>query len=257
MLFFIGQVFPYIVVTVFIAGVALRVMTWLKAPVPFQITLFPAPDSSAGRAAALAKELLLFRSLRRGDRTLWFWAWLMHIALAMIITGHAVGIYFLAHQFTLVGLTEAASSKLSASLGIIAGIGFIAALAALLYRRLTIPEVKRLSDPADYFDIALLLAVLVTGMMMRAPGAEVSLSAIRGYLGSLIMFQPIPAPQNGVFVTHFFLINVLMLYFPFSKMIHLAGFFINRAMLLEGSPVYPTRPGVSRDARILKRRCVK
>jgi len=257
MMYFTGQILPYIAVAVFIAGVTYRVMTWLKAPVPFQLTLFPAPNTSAGRTAALAKELLFFSSLRRGDKTLWFWAWLMHISLAMIIAGHAVGIYFLTHQFTLIGMTEAASSKMSATLGIIAGIGFIAALAMLLYRRISIPEVRRLSDPADYFDIALLLAVLLTGMMMRAPGVHVDLVSIREYLGSLIMLSPKNMQLDSLFVIHFFLINVLMIYFPFSKLIHMAGFFVNRSMLLEAEPVYPTPAGVMRDARVLKKRSVK
>jgi nitrate reductase gamma subunit len=257
MMYFIGQILPYIAVTVFIAGVTYRVMTWLKTPVPFQITIFPAPETSGGRAAALAKELLLFSSLRRGDTTLWFWAWIMHICLAMIIAGHAVGIYFLTHQFTLIGMSEAASSQLSATLGIIAGVGFILALVALLYRRISIPEVRRLSDPADYFDIALLLAVLVTGMMMRAPGVHVDLVSIREYIGSLIMLSPKNIQLDSLFVIHFFLINVLLIYFPFSKLIHMAGFFVSRSMLLEAAPVYPTPQGTMRDARVLKRRSAK
>jgi nitrate reductase gamma subunit len=253
MLFIIGEIVPYIAVAIFVMGMAWRVKTWMGAPVPFQITLFPAPDSSVGRVTAIGKELLFFSSLRRGGSGgLWFWAWSMHIMLAMIIMGHVVGIYYLTHQFTLVGLTEAASSRLSAFFGTVAGIGFFVALVALLYRRLTVPEVKRLSDPADYFDIALLLGVLVTGMMMRAPGVDADLPAIRAYLGSLIMFQPMPMPHEGIFAVHFFLVNLFLIYFPFSKLVHLAGFFVNRAMLVEAAPMYPTRKGISRDARVLK-----
>jgi nitrate reductase gamma subunit len=257
MMYFTGQILPYIAVTVFIAGVTYRVMTWLKAPVPFQITLFPAPETPAGRAAALAKELLLFSSLRRGDTSLWFWAWIMPICLAMVIAGHAVGIYFLTEQFTLIGMSAPASSKLSATLGIIAGVGFILSLVVLLYRRISVPEVRRLSDPADYFDILLLLAVLGTGMMMRAPGVHVDLISIREYIGSLIMLSPKNIQLDGMFTVHFFLVNVLMIYFPFSKLIHMAGFFVNRSMLLEAAPVYPTPQGTMRDARILKRRSAK
>jgi len=253
MLFFIGQVFPYIAAGVFIVGMAWRIGTWLKAPVPFQLTLFPAPSSTAGQVAAVGEELLLFKSLRRGDKGLWLWAWLMHVSLAMIIGGHIVGIYFLTQQFTMIGLTPADSSRLSALLGIIAGGVFFVSLLVLLYRRTAIPEVKRLSDPADYFDIMLLLAIVVSGMHMRVTSIEVDLPAIRTYLGALLAFRPIPIPHEWVFVSHYFLINVLLLYFPFSKLIHLAGFIVNRAILVEAPPVYPTPSAAHRDMRIGKR----
>jgi len=253
MLFFIGQVFPYIAVATFIIGMVWRVTIWLKVPVPFQITLFPAPHSTVGRITAVGRELFLFSSLRRGDSGgLWFWAWFMHIMLAMIIIGHVVGIYYLTRQFTLIGLTEAASSRLSAFLGTVSGVSCFLALIVLLYRRTVIPEVKRLSDPADYFDLLLLLAVVISGMHMRLTSIEINLSEIREYLGSLIMLRPLPIPQKWVFVSHFTLVNLFLLYFPFSKLVHLSGFFVNRAMLVEAAPVYPTRKGVSRDARILK-----
>jgi nitrate reductase gamma subunit len=252
MMFFIGQVLPYVAVIVFILGMAWRVLTWLKAPVPFQITLFPAPGTGLGRITAISRELLLFNSLRRGDASLWFWAWFMHITLAMIIVGHIVGIYYLTHQFTMIGLTETASSRVSAFLGTSSGIGFFVALIVLFYRRTAIPEVKRLSDPADYFDLLLLLAVVVSGMHMRVTSVEVNLPAIREYLGSLIMLRPMPIPYEWIFVSHFFLVSILLLYFPFSKLVHLAGFFVTRAMLVEEAPVYPTRNGVSRDTRVFK-----
>lgn len=254
MLYFIGQVLPYISVTIFVLGMAWRIGTWFKAPVPFQITIFPAPKSGSGRIGAIAKELFMFTSLWRGDRTLWFWGWVMHLTLAMIIIGHVVGICYLTHQFTLIGLSEAASSQLSASLGIVSGIGFFVALIVLFYRRTAVPELKRLSDPADYFDLLLLLSIVVTGMHMRLTTHEVNLSAVRQCMGSLITLNPTQLPNDWIFASHFFLVNLLLIYFPFSKMVHLAGFFVTRAMLSEAAPTYPTPSGVSRDASVLKRR---
>lgn len=241
MLFFIGQVFPYIAATVFIGGMAWRLTGWLKTPVPFPITLFPAPASLPARLAVIGREVLLFRSLRRGDQGLWLWAWLMHVSLALIIAGHIVGIYYLTHEFTLIGLSAAASSSLSASMGTVAGGGLFAALVVLFYRRTAIPEVKRLSDPADYFELLLLMSIVVTGMHMRVTSLadEVNLVEIRTYLGGLLTLRPLPIPEQWIFVSHFFLVNVLLLYFPFSKLVHLAGFFVNRVMLTRPAPSYP------------------
>ena len=242
MLYFIGQVFPYIAAGIFVFGMAWRVQRWLQAPVPFPITLFPAPLSPAGRFAAVTGELVLFKSLRRGGNGLWLWAWLMHVSLALIIAGHIVGIYFLTHQFTMIGLSPQASSQLSAFLSSAAGIVFFASLLVLFYRRTAFTEVKRLSDPADSFELLLLMAIVVTGMHMRTV-SEINLPAIRDYLGSLIMLRPVAIPHESIFISHFFLVNVLLLYFPFSKLVHMAGFVVNRAMLVAAAPEYPTPAG--------------
>ncbi|HMM20272.1 MAG TPA: respiratory nitrate reductase subunit gamma [Selenomonadales bacterium] len=245
MLFFVGQVLPYIAGAVFLVGVACRIASWCKAPVPFQLTLFPAPRSGAGRIAAMGGELLLFRSLYKSDRSLWLWVWLFHVSLAVVIGGHVVGIYFLMNQFTLIGLSAAASQALSAALGTAFGLLLLAALLALFYRRLADPEVKRLSDPADFIDLLLLLAVAVTGNHMRLLAVHTDLPAIKAYMGGLLTLSPTPIPENGIFIAHFLLVNLLLIYFPFSKMLHFAGFLINRTMLTEAPPVYPTPAGTA------------
>jgi nitrate reductase gamma subunit len=244
MLFFIGQLLPYIAVAVFLTGTCCRVAVWLRSPVPFELTLFPAAKSRSGRVLAIGKELLLFDSLRCGDKWLWLWAWLLHVSLAFIIIGHIVGIYYLTKQFTLIGLSSEASSSLSALLGIVSGIVFFAAIIVLFYRRTVIPEVKRLSDPADYFDLLLLLAIVVTGMHMRLTSHVVDLPAVRAYIGGLLTLHPTPIPQDEIFISHFTLVNILLIYFPFSKLIHLAGFIVNRMIVAQPAPVYPTPAGV-------------
>ena len=243
LLYFIGQVLPYIAGGIFLIGMTCQILKWLKVPVPFQLTIFPAPKGSSGQVMAIGSELLFFKSLYKGDKTLWLWAWLLHVSLAMVIFGHVVGIYYLMNQFTLIGLTPAASQALSMGFGTVAGIILMVSLIALFYRRIADPEVKRLSDPADFFDLLLILSVVVTGNHMRLPGVHVDLPAIKAFMGGLLTFNPVPIPENAIFIAHFLLVNLLLIYFPFSKLVHLAGFFVNRAMLVEQAPVYPTPAG--------------
>ena len=249
MLFFIGQVLPYVAAAVFIIGTCRQTVSWLRVPVPFPLTLFPAANTNAGRMLAIGREILLFDSLRRGDRWLWLWALLLHISLVLVIIGHIAGIYYLTKQFTLIGLSAEASSTLSAWLGSIFGAVFLVSLLVLFYRRLTIPEVKRLSDPADYFILGLLLAIVVTGMYMRLVSG-VDLPAVRAYMAGLFTLHPVPLPQNWLFISHFTLVNILLLYFPFSKLIHMVGIIVNRAMITELPPVYPTPPRSSRSVSL-------
>lgn len=243
MLYFVGQVLPYIAGAIFLIGVTYRVAGWLKVPVPFQLTLFPAPSGGADRIAAVGTEVLLFKSLYNNDKNLWLWAWLLHVSLAMVIGGHIVGIYYLMNQFTLIGLSPSASQAASAFLGTVAGITLMVALIVLFYRRLAEPEVKKLSDPADYIDLLFILVIAITGNHMRLPGVEVDLPAVRAYMGSLLTFSPLPIPDSGVFIAHFTTVMLFLIYFPFSKMLHFAGFLVNRAMLTEAAPVYPTPAG--------------
>lgn len=243
MLYFVGQVLPYIAGAIFLIGVTYRVAGWLKVPVPFQLTLFPAPASGADRLAAVGTEVLFFKSLYRNDKSLWSWAWLLHVALAMVIGGHIVGIYFLMNQFTLIGLSAPASQAMSSFLGTVFGIALLAAIIALFYRRLADPVVKRLSDPADFIDLLFVLVIVITGNHMRLPGVEVDLPAVRAYMGGLLSFHPVPIPDSGVFIAHFTTVMLFLIYFPFSKMLHFAGFLVNRAMLTEAAPLYPTPAG--------------
>jgi len=246
MLFFIGQVLPYIAAAIFLVGTCLRVAGWLRVPVPFPLTLFPAANTNPGRMLAMGREILFFDSLRRGDRWLWLWSWLMHVSLVFVIIGHIAGIYYLTKQFTLIGFSAEASTSLSVLLGTVFGAVFFIALLVLFYRRITIPEVKRLSDPADYFDLGLLSAIVVTGMYMRL-ASNVDLPAVRAYMAGLLTLHPVPIPQDWRFISHFTLVNILLLYFPFSKLIHMAGIIVNRAMITELPPVYPTPAGSSRS----------
>jgi nitrate reductase gamma subunit len=55
----------------------------------------------------------------------------------------------------------------------------------------------------------------------------------------------VPIPTEWVFVVHFTIVNLFLIYFPFSKMLHFAGYLVNRAMLVEAPPVYPTPTGTA------------
>ncbi len=194
----------------------------------------------------IGREIISFDSLRRGDKTLWLWALLLHISLLFIIAGHIAGIYYLTKQFTLVGLSPEASSRLSASLGTIFGVIFFISLIVLFYRRLTIAEVKRLSDPADYFILCLLLGIVVTGMYMRLISGS-DLPAVRAYLAGLFALNPVPIPKDWMFISHFTLVNILLIYFPFSKLIHMVGIFVGRWLITQPPPIYPTPAGFRRS----------
>ncbi len=251
-LFFAGYVLPYVAVAVFVIGMVWRTASWLRKPVPFPLALDPTKHRTSQQAAAMAKELLLFGSLYRGDRLLWCSAWLMHVSLAAIVLGHVVGIFSLGQQFAHLGVSSATSTALSQTLGVVFGLLFVVTVLALFYRRSTVPEVKRLSDPADYFDLMLLLAIAVTGLQMRLATPELDLPAVRTYLGGLLTLRPVPIPGEGMFIRHFVLVNVLLMYFPFSKLVHLTGGLVSRALLVQSGPARPSQASLKPDAPVVR-----
>jgi nitrate reductase gamma subunit len=161
----------------------------------------------------------------------------------MIIFGHVLGICFLRGQFTLIGLSAGSSARLSWLLGGITGSVMTLSLVGLITRRLIVPRVKRLSETSDYFELMLLAAVALSGLAMYAPGGHVDLPSVKSYMGGLIAMRPVPLPASLPFVVHISLVNVLLLFFPFSVLMHFVGGFFIRKMLMETPPVYPTAQG--------------
>ncbi len=212
----------------------------MQAPVPFHLTLFPVPKSFPGKVNAVALEFLFSRTLYRQNKWLWLLSWFFHLSLALVLAGHALGIYFLRCQFSLVGVSVASSCTISRILGGTAGIIMTASLVGLLCRRIALPVARKLSEPENYFFLFLLLAVALSGILMYLPGYHVDLPSVRSYIVSLVTLSPVPLPHHKPFVVHFALVNIFLLYFPFSRMLHSVGFFVIRTMMVETPPVYPT-----------------
>ena len=73
-------------------------------------------------------------------------------------------------------------------------------------------------------DNVLLLAIAVTGNHMRLV-LDVEQNAMREFMQGLFRFswRPVPESAGISFVWHFALVQVLMIYFPFGKLLHTIG----------------------------------
>ena len=243
MLFFIGCIFPYLAAAFFIVGLSCRLYRWLTVPAPFPLTTFPAPGSSGGRLMVWFKELCLFGSLFRFNKLLWLLGWMMHLALAFIIVGHVFGIYFLGRQFTVIGLDPGTSRVLSHLCGTVAGWVLLISLLALLGRRLSDTEARVTSDVLNYFELALLAAIAFTGLGLRWDTNWREVALVREYVTGLIRLHPALVSVSPWFWWHFSLVNVLVMYLPYSRLVHGLGGGLLRVMLTEPPPVYPTAAG--------------
>lgn len=231
----IGQILPYITVTLFTLGVLYRLGRWAGARIVHNITLSPWLQSNTEVAARIGSEAFLFRNLFRFDIALWAGALLMHFALLNILGGHIVGFGFLGEQFALIpglGITPELSREMSDLLGTVFGILLFVALLYLLIRRLTMEKVKQVTKPSDNLWLIYLLVLVGVGNIMRLfHSVHVPYEYVRDYIVALALFKPVvdlPLLDNGFFLVHYLLVQILLIALPFSKLMHLFGMFSER-----------------------------
>jgi [DsrC]-trisulfide reductase subunit M len=206
----------YLALAIFWVGLGYRVWTWVETPVPFKIPTTPAPKTLRGVTARMAGEVLIFRSLFKSDRALWFGAWAFHGALLLILMRHLRYLLYPVPDW-LIALQP---------LGVAAGIVFLIAGAYLFLRRIVVFPVRSISLLSDYVAILLLLAIGATGMGMKFLH-PVDLLAVKAFILGLVTLNPAPVPEDALFLTHFGLVLLLVAYFPFSQLVHAGGIFFS------------------------------
>jgi nitrate reductase gamma subunit len=225
--FFVLGVLPYLAFSIFVIGIIYRFYVWKKTPQPGKMTLFPAGDSTAKGVLA---ETFFFPSLFKGDKTLWSFAWVFHATLALIILGHIrVFTALIDRALMSMGVSAAGIDTMSATLGGAAGIVLLATGLLLLIRRFAQRRVREISNFSDFFALLLLIAIVVTGNMMRF-GTHFDLELTRAWAWSLLTFSPIVV-SNGAFQVHALLAMALFMYIPYSKIMHFGGVFFTQALI--------------------------
>lgn len=255
--YFFGVVLPLAAVLVFLAGFVWRIRNWGKSPVPFRIPttggqqrsldwIKPArldsPFTKAGTVGRMILEVLLFRSLFRNTKAelkdgprlvywsskwLWLFALAFHYCFLVIFIRHfrfftdpvPFGITVLE---TLDGLMQVGVPRFYMSDAIIVG-----ALLFLLCRRLFDQKLRYISLPSDYFPLFLLLGLVGSGICMRYIG-KADIATIKAFTMGLASLSPIsPKGLPPIFFLHLFFLSSLLVYFPFSKLMHMGGVFLS------------------------------
>ena len=222
-------VLPYITLIVFVVGMGYRFYVWSKTPQPGAITLFPAPESGRATFVNVIRESFLFPSLFKGDRFLWLISWIFHLTLALIAVGHVRVFTDFPRLWAALGIN---ADTMSAVSGGIAGILITVCAVLLIGRRLAIVRVKEATNPSDYLALLLIVAILVTGNLMRF-GAHFDLAITGEYFAALATLSVTSAafPQSGMFMLHFLLAQLLIIFIPFSKILHLGGIFFTQTLI--------------------------
>jgi nitrate reductase gamma subunit len=232
----------YVSAAAFLAGLGWRIAVWLRAPVPLKIVLTPAPATLGGVCQRLAGEVFFFRSLLRADYQLWAAAWTFHVSLVLLAVGHLGGLVIPEFARSVLGQSEFQFHQFAQITGGAAGILAVVPLLALLIRRLAAERLRYLSTMGDFVALALLLAVIATGNHMRFLGT-VEIAEARRFVAGVLAFQPAPVPADVAFVLHVLLVCALLVYIPFSKLVHLGGLVLNPTLNQPNNPREKRHPG--------------
>ena len=230
--FLLSYITPYIAVIVLIGGVAYQLYRWRqRTPVPAHLSLFPRPEGQLARVGDMLVDLFTLKGLLKVNTLLWIGGFTMHLGLLLLILGHirvVTDFYFL---WDLIGWGEDELHTFSLVAGISAGLLFMIPLFYLFLRRFGGP-VKWISTPEDYFVLVLLVGIAVTGMHMRTV-LEVDQEAMRRFMQGLYFFswKPVPESAGVSFIWHFALVQLLMIYFPFGKLMHTIGSVLNKMVM--------------------------
>jgi nitrate reductase gamma subunit len=130
----------------------------------------------------------------------------------------------------MLGMPEGAVDTLSAWAGGVAGAVAMLACLLLLIRRMTVRRVREASTSEDFFVMVLLVLILGTGNLMRFY-VHFDVSLAQAYFASLFTFGPVQVPGDPTFLLHFFLVQVLLIYLPFGKLLHIPGVFYSKALV--------------------------
>lgn len=255
----LGVALPLFAVAVFLCGIIWRVTCWwAKSPVPFAIPTtggqerslswikpnrLDTPMTTAGVVGRMILEVLLFRSLFRNtsaevspvgpratyfsSKWLWFFALTFHYCFLIIFIRHfrffiePIPVCLSWLEF-FDGIMQVGVPRLFTTDALI-----VVALLFLFLRRLANAKVRYISLANDYFPLFLLFGLVGTGICMRYFD-KVDVAQAKVYIMGLVSFSPQSAEGlSPIFFTHLVFLSLLLMYIPFSKLMHMGGVFLS------------------------------
>ena len=206
----------YAAFLVLVLGTGYRIWTYVRTPAPLKIPTTPAPTTRSGVALRLAREVVFFESLFKANLWLWAAGWLFHAGLALVLLRHLR--YFTEPVWGWVAWLQ--------PFGVYAGFAMAAGLAGLWIRRMFVARVRYISTPSDHLMLALLLGIALSGLAMKYV-AHTDIVGVKRFFLGLMVFDWQPLPADPVLYAHLFLVALLMLVFPISKLLHAPGVFFS------------------------------
>ena len=206
----------YFATATIVAGLAYRIRLYAVTPTPLRIPTTPAPTTAQGVVRRMFFEVTLFNSLFKSNKWIWLFGWVFHAALLFVLLRHLR--YFTDPVWSWVALIQ--------PIGGYAAFAMVAGLAGLWARRFLVDRVRYISSLSDHLMLALLIAIGLTGLGMKYV-AHTDIVAVKAFFLGLMYFDWQPMPSDLLLSLHLLLVALLMIIFPFSKLLHAPGVFFS------------------------------
>ncbi|MCB1759032.1 MAG: respiratory nitrate reductase subunit gamma [Gammaproteobacteria bacterium] len=207
----------FIVATlVLVIGLARKIFQYARTPAPLKIPTMPAPINQAGVVMRLFREVVFFESLFKSTKWTWLFGWMFHLGLLLVLLRHLR--YFMDPVWLPIQLIQ--------PFGKYAGFAMVIGLAGLLVRRIFVDRVRYISSPSDYLWLVILIVIGFSGLMMSFV-VHTDVVMVKSFFVGLLGFDFGTLPLDLPLMVHLLLVALLMLLFPFSKLLHVPGLFFS------------------------------
>ena len=206
----------YVATLILVIGLVVKIRQYVVTPVPLKIPTTPAPTTKQGVVLRMAREVLLFQSLFRANKWIWLFGWMFHVALVLVLARHLR--YFTEPVWSWVVLIQ--------PFGIYAAFAFVVGLVALWIRRIAVERIRYITGPSDHLMLLILLGIAGSGLGMKYV-AKTDIVAVKAFILGLLYFDWQPLPVDAAVLIHLGLVALLMIVFPFSKLLHAPGVFFS------------------------------
>ncbi len=211
-------------------------LPWIKS------SKLESPSTTLGVIGRMLLEILLFRSLFRNTKAelksgprlvyssskyLWLGAIVFHWSFLIIVLRHFR--FFMEPIPSFVIALQNLDSFFQVGVPVLFVTDALISMAVLflIFRRIIDSKIRYISLASDYFPLFLILSIVVTGILMRY-FYKVDIIKIKELAVGLFSFSPfVPEGIGVLFYIHLFLVCSLIVYIPFSKLLHMPGIFLS------------------------------
>lgn len=205
--------FATVVITL---GLVYKVRQYWKTEAPLLIPTTPAPTTQRGVVLRMVREVTLFESLFKSNKWIWLFGWMFHFSLLLVLARHIR--YFQEQPWFWVTLIQ--------PFGKYAAYTMMLGLAGLLLRRIVVDRVRYISSPSDFLMLIMLLVIGLSGLIMQLFDRP-DIIGIQNYFVNLTVLNIVDLPVNAALIVHLLLVALLLIIFPFSKLLHAPGVFFS------------------------------
>jgi nitrate reductase gamma subunit len=219
--YFVMVPMVYIAFATLVIGIIFKLVVVFRSPgIPGTLAVFPHESSAAlgtiGEAFAVPVAF-------RASKVFWFFIIAYHAAFTLLFLGHLE----LVDEISVLQIIPHRVFLGAGTVGIVLAVS----VAYLFLRRLHTPH-REISVPEDYLLLLLLFfAIFFGGILHLADrygmtALTIPIEDYRKYFSSLLALKPrLPvmitaSPHFVIFILHLFFANMVLMLFPFTKMIH-------------------------------------